>query len=58
MEFLTPNDKRVAELPSDDQDNDLVVLHIVEHAEIAYAEFELGERIRAESLDRPSPDYS
>jgi hypothetical protein len=54
MKFLPFDDQLVAHFPSDHEQDDLVFLDIIQHAEIACAEFELSQRIRPQFLDRPS----
>jgi hypothetical protein len=55
MKRFTPDDQRVANLSSDDQNDDLIpfYIYIIEHAEFPHPEFELGEWIGAQTLDGP-----
>jgi hypothetical protein len=46
MKLLASHDQFVADLPPDDEQDDLRPFHIVEDAEITYAEFELGQGVR------------
>jgi hypothetical protein len=52
MELLSPYDQGVADLATDNMD-DLLTLHIIEDAEVAHPELELGDRIGLELLDGP-----
>jgi hypothetical protein len=52
MEYLSPNDQRVANFAPDDEKNNLVLLNIIEDAELADAQLELGEGVGAKALDR------
>src|SRR5689334_3753838 len=53
MKLLPSHDQLVADLPPNDQKDDLGSLHIVQDAEGAHAQFELGEGVRPQPLDRP-----
>jgi hypothetical protein len=51
MKRLTFHDQRVADLAADDEQDDLVVDHIIQHAQVADPQFEPGEGVRSQCLD-------
>src|SRR4051794_32846186 len=56
MKLLASHDQGVANLPTHEEEDDLAMigLNIIEDAEVSDSEFEFGQRIGAEPLDRPS----
>jgi len=52
MEFLTFHHEFVADLAANDKQNYFRRFYIIQHPQVAGAEFELRERIRSQSLDR------
>jgi hypothetical protein len=54
MKFFASHDQFVADLPSDDQQDDLgvVPIHIVQHSKILHTQLKLRQRIRPEATDR------
>jgi hypothetical protein len=46
MKLLASHDQFVADLPPDHEQDNFRLFHIVEDAEIAHAEFELGQGVR------------
>jgi hypothetical protein len=51
MKLLTFHDQRVADLSTDDDDDDFVILDIIQRTQVSDTQFELGQRIRPQSLD-------
>jgi hypothetical protein len=53
MKYLVAHDQGVSNLPADEQEDHLGIFHfhIIEHAEAADTQFELGEWIGAKFLD-------
>ncbi|MBX7105795.1 MAG: hypothetical protein K1X57_17055 [Gemmataceae bacterium] len=52
MKLLPFHNERVADLPTDDQDDNLITLHIVQRPQVAHPQFELGQRVGAKLFDR------
>ena len=54
MEFFASHDQFVADLPSDDQQDDLgvVPIDIIQHSKVLNTQLKLRQRIRPEATDR------
>jgi hypothetical protein len=52
MELLSFHNQLVPHFASDDQDDNLVSLHIIQGAQVACPQLELSERIGAQAFDR------
>jgi hypothetical protein len=54
MKFLPSNDQAVANFPANQEDHDFQVSlnHIIQNAQVAESQLELGEWVRSESFDR------
>ncbi|NUQ65644.1 MAG: hypothetical protein HUU20_24505 [Pirellulales bacterium] len=52
MEFVAFHNEFVTDFPSDDQDDDLVGLDIMQGTQVSCTQLERGQRIRPETLDR------
>jgi hypothetical protein len=53
MKFLTFHNQLVADFSPDDQDDDFISFDIIQGTQVARAKLELGQRIGAQTFNRP-----